>query len=80
MGPLLPDDFNHETLPMLRVLPEMVVRTLRKHYYAGVKEAEVRFGYHRADEDAVTGGLGLIEPGPMTIQVGPYAYLWRTAS
>jgi hypothetical protein len=64
MGPLLPDEFNPETFPMLRVLPGLVVRTLRKHFYAGVKEAEVRFRYHRADEDAVTGALGerLIEP------------------
>ena len=82
MGPLLPDEFNPETFPMLRVLPGLVVRTLRKHFYAGVKEAEVRFRYHRADEDAVTGALGerLIEPEPITIQVGPRAYLWRTAS
>ena len=49
MGPLLPDEFNPETFPMLRVLPGLVVRTLRKHFYAGVKEAEVRFRYHRAD-------------------------------
>ena len=82
MGPLLPDEFNPETFPMLRVLPGLVVRTLRKHFYAGVKEAEVRFRYHRADEDAVTGALGerLIEPEPIAIQVGPSAYLWRTAS
>ncbi len=77
MGPLLPDEFNPETFPMLRVLPGLVVRTLRKHSYAGVKEAEVRFRYHRADEDAVTGALGerLIKPEPIAIQVGPRAYL-----
>ena len=81
MGPLLPDEFNPETFPMLRVLPGLVVRTLRKHFYAGVKEAEVRFRYHRADEDAVTGALGerLIKPEPIAIQVGPRVYLWRTA-
>jgi hypothetical protein len=58
------DDLNPHTLPMLDVLPAKVVRMLRRHYYAGVKEAEVRFKYHAADEDSVTGALGerLIEP------------------
>jgi len=58
----------------------MVIRTLQKHFYAGVKHAEVRFKYHAADEDSVTGALGndLVEPEPITIQVDGQIYLWST--
>jgi hypothetical protein len=60
-----PDDEDFKgTAPIFQALPPAVVRMLQKHFYAGVKEAEVRFRYHSADEDAVTGALGdrLIEP------------------
>jgi hypothetical protein len=80
MGPPVDDELNPEKYPMLLVLPEPVVRTLRSHFYAGVKQAEARFSYHAADEDAVTGGLGerLIEP-PVVIQVDGRAYRWHTS-
>lgn len=80
--PRLPED-DAESIrksPTGHVLPELVVMTLQKHFYAGVKHAEVRFQYHAADEDSVTGALAndLLEPEPMKIQVGGQVYLWTT--
>ncbi len=77
MGPPADDELNPRTYPVLRDLPQAVVRMLRRHYYAGVKEAEVRFRYHAADEDAVTGALGerLIGP-PVLIHVDGQTYRW----
>lgn len=76
-----PDEpLDRERFPILRVLPEAVLRVLRRHYYAGVKEAETGFQFHVADEDAVTGALGerLIEP-PTWITVDGQEYMWRTS-
>jgi hypothetical protein len=81
--PELPDDSDWviNGLPMAQILPDSVVRRLRKHFYAGVKRVEVRFKYHAADEDSVTGALAndLIEP-LVEIDVGEQVYLWSTAS
>jgi hypothetical protein len=67
------------SLPILSVLPPMIVRALQRHFYAGVKMAEVRFRHHEADEDAVTGALGerLIEPA-IRVQFGPEVFTWST--
>jgi hypothetical protein len=78
MGPPMDDELNPRAFPILRDIPEVVVRMVRRHFYAGVKEAEVRFRYHAADEDAVTGALGerLIEP-EVHITVGDQVYRWN---
>ena len=80
MGPPIDDELNPEAFPIMRALPELVVRMLRDHYYAGVKKAEVRFRHHAADEDAVTGALGerLIEP-QILIQADGQVYEWSTS-
>lgn len=75
-------DLNPEDFPILADLPELVVRTLQRYFYAGVKQAEVRFKYHRADEDTVTGGLAerLIEPAPLEIHAHGEIFRWTTAA
>ena len=77
MAPPQDDDDIAGNAPTLQALPPVIVRMLRKHYYAGVKEAEVRFRFHSADEDAVTGALGdrLIEPETL-VTVGRQIYHW----
>ena len=70
MGPPHDEEINPNAFPILHALPPLVVRASRKHYYAGVKAAEMRFKYSVADEDALTGELGgrLTEPIPLVIQ------------
>lgn len=77
MAPPQDDEDITGTAPIFQALPPVIVRMLRKHFYAGVKEAEVRFRYHSADEDAVTGALGdrLIEPETL-VTVGGEMYRW----
>jgi len=72
MGPPLDEELNPIAFPILHVLPPLVVRTLQKHFYAGVKAAEMRFKYNAADEDSLTGALGerLTEPKPIVIRSG----------
>lgn len=80
MGPSDNDGLDSIPFPMLEFLPPLVVRTLQKHFYAGVKAAEVRFRYNEADEDSLTGALGerLNEPEPILIQTQNEAFEWRT--
>src|SRR5262245_13352205 len=82
MGPPHGDEINPQTFPILHDLPEMVVRMLRKHYYAGVKAAEIRFRYNAAEEDSLTGELGgrLTEPQPILIRAGEEVFHWSTAA
>lgn len=76
------DDLNAHLVPMARFLPEPVIRILRQHFYAGVKQAEIRFKFNAGDEDAITGALGqaLIEPKPLFIQINDHVFQWRTVS
>jgi hypothetical protein len=80
MGPPLDEELNPIAFPILHVLPPLVVRTLQKHFYAGVKAAEMRFKYNAADEDSLTGALGerLTEPKPIVIRSGNDVFEWRT--
>lgn len=80
MWPPHDGELNPIEFPILHVLPPLVVRTLQKHFYAGVKAAEMRFKYNAADEDALTGALGdrLSEPAPIVIQTGNEAFEWRS--
>src|SRR5580658_10241562 len=81
-GPDVPGHLRNTVgnLPILHDLPALVVRTLQKHFYAGIKHAEIRFRFHAANEDSVTGALGndLVEPEPILIGAGEERYAWRT--
>jgi hypothetical protein len=50
------------------LLPGFIHKLLRDRYLAGVADATVHYGQHRADEDAVTGALG------QAIAMTPIAY------
>ena len=43
---------------MRDILPDFVVDEIRKHYLAGVADAEAKYKFNAADEDALTGALG----------------------
>lgn len=80
MGYPQDEELNPIKFPILNVLPELVVRTLRQHFHDGVRAAEMRFKYNAADEDSLTGALGdrLTEPEPIVIRAGSEAFEWRT--
>jgi hypothetical protein len=66
-------------LPTARILPVQLIWMIRRHYSAGVKEAEDRFIYHSGDEDSVTGGLGerLIFPS-FYVRIDGQEFWWTT--
>ena len=65
---------------MKDILPEPVLESLRKHYYAAVTAAEVGYEYNSADEDSVTGALGqaLLAVGTQRIFMADAIWGWRT--
>ena len=75
------DEPNLQRSPPAHILPRTLLRVLQRHFYAGVKEAEVRFNFHMADEDAVTGALGerLTEP-QVLFHTDGQVYSWSTSA
>jgi hypothetical protein len=76
------DELDPRAFPMLAILPASVLAGLRRHFYAGVTDAEIRFPFNAADEDALTGALGqaLIEPAVVIVETSDGTFRWRTTS
>ena len=80
--PVPSDELDPRTLPILRSLPASVFVELRNRLYAGVTNAEIRFPYNAAEEDALTGALGhaLTEPVAVLLQTNDGFFQWRMTS
>ena len=76
------DELDPHTLPILRSLPASIFLALRDRLYAGVTNAEIRFPYNAADEDALTGALGhsLTEPVRVFLQTADGVFQWQMIS
>lgn len=61
---------------MRDILPDFVVDEIRKQYVAGVADAEAKYKFNAADEDALTGALGsqLSTARPMILNFGGRIY------
>lgn len=61
------------------IVPDAIKPFLRDRYLAGVADAEAKYRFHAADEDALTGALGnaLSMPDPLVFDDGTHRYVYQ---